>query len=74
MEKAPLFLRLLQIGDAVVDDFDLLLDHRHSAGKIVVLPDLPGQLLQFRLRDSLCPLVAQQNTRQCNAANFARTV
>ena len=52
----------------MIDDLDLLLDHRHSAGEIVVLPDLPGQLFQFRLRDSLCPLIAQQHACQRNAA------
>ena len=44
---------LLQVFQPVVDGFDLLLDHRDLLGKIVVLAHLPGQLLNFRIRDRL---------------------
>ena len=44
---------MFQIRDPVVDDFDLLLQHRDTAGKVVMLPDLPGKLLQLGVGDGL---------------------
>ena len=53
-----LFMIFLKVFNSVVDDFDLLLDHRHSARKIIVFPDLAGQFVNFcvrnRLRDLQC--------------------
>nr|DAL45733.1 MAG TPA_asm: hypothetical protein [Caudoviricetes sp.] len=51
--NTKLLMGLFQIGDPVVNDFDLLFHHRHTAGEIVVFPHLPGQLLQLRVGDSL---------------------
>ena len=44
---------MFQIRDPVVDDFDLLLQHRHTPGEIVVLSHFAGQLLQLRVGDGL---------------------
>lgn len=54
----------LQIFDAVVNDLYLLLHHRHPPGKVVMLPDLPGQLVHFGFHDGLCSAVGDQDTRQ----------
>ena len=44
---------MFQIRDPVVDDFDLLLQHRHPPGEIVVLSHFAGQLIQLRVGDGL---------------------
>ncbi len=57
----------LQVGDAVVDHLDLLLHHRHPPGKAVVLPHLPGQLLQLRIRYGLPSAVADEHPSRVTA-------
>jgi hypothetical protein len=42
-----------KIINAVIDNFDLFLYHRHSLREFVMLPDFIGQGLQFRIRHSL---------------------
>ena len=37
----------------MIDDLDLLLHHGHPPGEVGVLPDLPGQLVQFCFRHGL---------------------
>ena len=53
-----LLVKLLQVLDTVVDYLHLFLQDGHPAGKVVVLPDLTGQLLQLRVGDGLGLLVA----------------
>lgn len=48
----------------MVDHLDLFFHHRHTPGKIVVLPHLTGQLLQPRFRYRLRLAVAGQHTAQ----------
>lgn len=42
-----------QIRYPVIGDLDLLLQHRNAPGEVVMLPDFPGQLVQFGVGDSL---------------------
>jgi hypothetical protein len=44
---------VLQVLKAVVYHFDLFLNHGHPLGKIVMLPNLPCQLFDLCVRDSL---------------------
>ena len=37
----------------MIGDLDLLLQHRNAPGEVVMLPDFPGQLVQFGVGDSL---------------------
>ena len=42
-----------QVCKPVIDHFDLLLYHRHTLGKVIVLSYLPGQFLDFCIRHCL---------------------
>ena len=44
---------MFQIRNLVVNNFDLLLQHRHAPGEVVVFPHLAGQLLQLGVGDGL---------------------
>lgn len=57
-----------QIGNAVVCYFQLLLDHRHPLGEVVVQPHLPGQFFQLGLGHGLRLAVGNQHTDQRHAA------
>ena len=37
----------------MIDDLDLLLQHRNAPGEVVMLPDFPCQLVQFGVGDGL---------------------
>ena len=49
---------LLKVFNAVINDFELLLDDRHPLGKIVVLSDLAGQLVNLGVGHGLSYLKA----------------
>jgi hypothetical protein len=51
-------VKCLQIFYAVINDFELLLDDRHPLGKIVVLSDLAGQLVNLGVGHGLSYLKA----------------
>ena len=40
-------MKALKIFKSMIDHLDLLLHHRHPPGKTVMLPDLPGQFIDF---------------------------
>ena len=40
-------MKFFKVCNSVIGYLDLLLYHRHTPGKVVVLPDLPGQFLNF---------------------------
>lgn len=42
-----------QILYPVIGYFDLLLQYRHTAGKVVMIPHFPGQLVQLGAGDGL---------------------
>ena len=49
-------MKLFQVGNAVVNDLDLLFNHGHTLGKIVVFPDFTGEVFQLRFRNRLLPV------------------
>lgn len=50
-------MKTFQDSDSAIDGFDLLLNHRHPLGKVIMLPDFPGKLCQFGFHDCLGDLL-----------------
>ena len=50
MVSSPFFL---QVVNSVVGDFHFFFQHREALGEPVMVPDLPGQLLNLGIGDSL---------------------
>ena len=44
---------MFQVVNSVVGDFHFFFQHREALGEPVMVPDLPGQLLNFGIRDGL---------------------
>lgn len=61
-------MKALKIFKSMIDHLNLLLHHRHSPGKVVMLPDLPGQLLHLGFQNRLGPAVGNEHTDQSNAS------
>ena len=70
---------VFQIPDPMVYDLDLFFHHRHTLCKMVMLPHLARQFLQFCIGNSLrlfhfavhsanCGMAAPQYSRQCQPA------
>ena len=72
-------MKCLKVFDTMINDFELLLDDRHPLGKMVVLSDLAGQLvnlgvghglsyLKALLHVALTSAIADNNARQGDEA------
>ena len=61
-------MKALKILNSVINHLNLLLHNRHPPGKVVVLPDFPGQFVNFGLHNCLGLSIGNQNTCQCDAA------